>query len=50
VRGDFTDYRGRQWLEGRDNWCFTVYQTGALPYFELPERFIADYDGFLGAA
>jgi pimeloyl-ACP methyl ester carboxylesterase len=49
VRGDFTDYRGRHWLEGRGNWRFSVYPTGALPYFELPERFIADYDGFVGA-
>jgi pimeloyl-ACP methyl ester carboxylesterase len=49
VRGDFTDYRGRRWLEGLGNWRFTVYPTGALPYFELPERFIADYDGFMGA-
>jgi hypothetical protein len=49
VRGDFTDYRGRRWLEGRGNWRFSVYPTGALPFFELPERFIADYDGFLGA-
>jgi len=50
VRGDFTDYRGRKWLEARGNWRFSVYPTGALPFFELLERFIADYDGFLGAA
>jgi len=48
VRGDFTDYRGRRWLEARGNWRFSVYQTGALPFFEVPERFIADYDQFLG--
>jgi pimeloyl-ACP methyl ester carboxylesterase len=50
VRGDFTDYRGRRWFEGRANWRFSVFPTGALPYFELPERFVADFDGFLGAA
>jgi pimeloyl-ACP methyl ester carboxylesterase len=49
-RGDFTDYRGRRWLEGHGNWCFSVYPTGALPFFELPERFIADYDRFLAAS
>ncbi len=49
VRGDFTDYRGRRWLEARGNWRFAVYPTGALPFFELPERFIADYDAFMGA-
>jgi pimeloyl-ACP methyl ester carboxylesterase len=48
-RGDFTDYRGRRWLIGRDNWRFSVYPTGALPFFEVPERFIADLDAFLGA-
>jgi hypothetical protein len=47
--GDFTHYRGRYHLERRGNWRFSVYQTGALPYFEVPERFIADYDGFVGA-
>lgn len=50
VRGDFVDYRGCRWLEGRGNWHFSVYPTGALPYFELPERFIADYDQFIDAA
>jgi pimeloyl-ACP methyl ester carboxylesterase len=49
VRGDFTDYRGRRWLEPLGNWRFCVYPTGALPFFELPERFIADYDRFLDA-
>lgn len=49
TRGDFTDYQGRSWLEGRGNWRFSVYPTGALPHFELPERFIADYDDFLAA-
>ena len=50
VRGDFTDYRGRKIVEGRPNWQFSVFPTGALPYFELPERFCADYDRFLVAA
>jgi pimeloyl-ACP methyl ester carboxylesterase len=48
VRGDFTDYQGCHWLEGRSNWRFTVYPTGALPYFELTERFIGDFDAFIG--
>lgn len=50
VRGDFTDYRGRHHLERRGNWRFSVYHTGALPYFEVPGRFIADFDGFIGTA
>jgi len=47
VRGDFTDYRGKSIVEGRPNWRFTVFPTGALPYFEVPERFFAAYDAFL---
>lgn len=49
VRGDFTDYRGRVLVEGRPNWRFTVFPTGALPHFELPQPFFAAYDGFLEA-
>jgi pimeloyl-ACP methyl ester carboxylesterase len=47
-RGDFTDYRGKRFLEGRANWRFTVYEAGALPYFELPARFNAELGDFLG--
>jgi pimeloyl-ACP methyl ester carboxylesterase len=47
TRGDFTDYRGKRFLEGRANWRFTVYEAGALPYFEHPERFNADLVDFL---
>jgi pimeloyl-ACP methyl ester carboxylesterase len=39
TRGDFTDYRGKRFLEGRANWRFTVFDSGALPYFEQPEAF-----------
>jgi pimeloyl-ACP methyl ester carboxylesterase len=49
VRGDFTDYRGKALFEGRPNWRFTVYPTGALPYFERPGEFIADFQSFLSA-
>ncbi len=47
VRGDFTDYRNKTIVEGRPNWHFSVFPTGALPYFELPDRFCEAYDGFL---
>lgn len=39
TRGDFTDYRGRCHLDGRPNWRWTVYEGGALPYFEHPRAF-----------
>lgn len=47
VRGDFTDYRGKTFLEGRPNWTFTIFQTGALPYFEVPDEFFRAFDRFL---
>ena len=50
IRGDFTDYRGKEIVEMRPNWQFSVFPTGALPYFKMPERFCAEYDGFVGAA
>jgi hypothetical protein len=49
VRGDFTDYRGRALVEGRPHWHFSVFPTGALPYFEVPTEFFAAYDRFLAA-
>ena len=49
TRGDFTDYRSKTIVEGRPNWRFSVFPTGALPYFEVPEKFCAEYDGFLRA-
>jgi pimeloyl-ACP methyl ester carboxylesterase len=50
VRGDFTDYRGKAIVEARPNWRFTVFPTGALPYFEQPAAFGEAFDGFLAAA
>ncbi|MBX3599963.1 MAG: alpha/beta hydrolase [Rubrivivax sp.] len=49
VRGDFTDYRGLAALQGRPNWRVSVYETGALPYFEQPEAFVRELDAFLAA-
>jgi len=50
VRGDFKDFRGKRLVQDRGNWRTTVYQTGALPYFELPSAFFAGLDEFLGGA
>jgi pimeloyl-ACP methyl ester carboxylesterase len=47
VRGDFTDFGGKQELRDRGNWHTTVYQTGALPYFENTDAFMNDFDAFL---
>lgn len=48
TRGDFTDYRGKRFLEGRANWRFTVFDSGALPYFEQPEGFHRELSALLG--
>lgn len=50
VRGDFTDHRGKVIVEARPNWHFSVFPTGALPYFELLREFCIAYDQFLGVA
>jgi len=50
VRGDFVDYRGIETVRHRPNWQVSVYQTGALPHFEVTEAFIADYERFLAGA
>jgi pimeloyl-ACP methyl ester carboxylesterase len=48
VRGDFTDYRALELFKGRPNWRLTVFPTGALPHFEMPQEFCAQYESFLG--
>jgi pimeloyl-ACP methyl ester carboxylesterase len=47
VRGDFVDYSNKTAVEGRPNWTIDVFQTGAMPYFEVKEAFIRSYDAFL---
>jgi len=47
VRGDFTDYRDKTLVQGRPNWRFSVFATGALPYFEQPQAFLAALEAFL---
>jgi pimeloyl-ACP methyl ester carboxylesterase len=49
VRGDFTDYRRKRVHEGQANWRIQVFDTGALPHFEQPDRFTQHYDAFLAA-
>jgi len=49
TRGDFVDYRGKRFFEGRPNWRFDVFETGALPHFEQPAAFFARCDAFFTA-
>ena len=46
-RGDFVDYRYKRAIEGRPNWSFRVFPSGALPHFEMLEAFTSEYDAFL---
>jgi len=50
VRGDFTDYRGMKIINGKPNWRNTIFQTGALPYFEVPTEFNRALDAFLSGS
>jgi pimeloyl-ACP methyl ester carboxylesterase len=50
VRGDFTDYRGKAFVEKKPNWRFRVFETGAIPWFEQREEFVAAYAQFLASA
>jgi len=47
IRGDFVDYGFKSTVEGRPNWTVTVFQTGAMPHFEVPGEFMRAYDEFL---
>ncbi len=49
TRGDFKDFSAAGWTKARSNWRLQPYDTGALPHFEQPQRFLADYDRFLQA-
>jgi hypothetical protein len=47
VRGDFVDYRGKERYSKLAQWRFRIYESGALPYFEMPEFFCADLKQFI---
>jgi len=46
TRGDFTDYRALDLVRDRPNWQVTVMQSGAMPYFEDIDGFMAAYRAF----
>jgi len=50
VRGDFVDYRGKERFANAPQWRFRIYESGALPYFEMPEFFCADLLQFIHAS
>jgi hypothetical protein len=46
-RGDFVDYRQLPAFAARNNWRVSVFNTGALIYFEALQAFTEYYDRFL---
>lgn len=49
VRGDFVRYEGAAALLARDHWSGEVFDTGALPHFEVPDAFGSSYAEFLAS-
>ena len=47
TRGDFTDYRGKFIVEKKPTWFFSIFNAGALPYFEVETAFNGAFDTFL---
>lgn len=45
-RGDFVDYRQLPTFAARNHWRVTVFNTGAMVYFEDLNAFIEEYDRF----
>lgn len=49
VRGDFTNYCWKETLKDKSNWHFSVFETGALSYYEELNDFCQHYDEFLSS-
>lgn len=49
VRGDFTDYTKAPSFASKPNWTVEVFQTGAMPHFEMLDAVTRSYDAFLAA-
>jgi pimeloyl-ACP methyl ester carboxylesterase len=47
TRGDFRDFSAADWVDSRRNWTKQPFDTGALPHFEQPTKFLESYDQFL---
>lgn len=47
VRGDFADYGQKGLLTARPNGRCSVFETGAMPYFEQTQAFCEQYQAFL---
>ena len=50
VRGAFSDFSASGWTYTLPNWTLDIFETGALPQFELPKLFCSTYHSFLAHA
>jgi pimeloyl-ACP methyl ester carboxylesterase len=49
TRGDFADFSGASWVDGRSSWRRQPFPTGALVHFEQQQHFIREWLEFLVA-
>jgi pimeloyl-ACP methyl ester carboxylesterase len=47
TKGDFGNMSNADWASRQANWKVQPFDTGALPHFEQPEQFLANYRDFL---
>ncbi|MBY0610827.1 MAG: alpha/beta hydrolase [Beijerinckiaceae bacterium] len=47
TRGAFSDFSASGWTYTLPNWISEIFETGALPHFEIPQRFCDAYSTFL---
>ena len=48
--GEFNDFGNTRNVATRSNWIIQTFETGAIPYFERAQEFIAAYQRFLDRA
>jgi pimeloyl-ACP methyl ester carboxylesterase len=46
-KGDFANFSDADWARNQPNWTVETFDTGALPHFERPAAFCANYRTFL---
>ncbi len=47
TKGAFADFAQADWVQQRDNWRRTAFETGAFPHFQAPQAFFAELERFL---
>lgn len=47
TKGAFADFAQAGWVEQRENWRRSAFDTGAFPHFQAPEHFFAELESVL---